>query len=56
MSFWCLYCWFLADFTHCFGISIIDFEQENTGWVVRVILQILVTLSETTQTLQLEMV
>ena len=29
-SFWCLYCYFLTDFTHCSGVSIIDnFEQVN---------------------------
>ena len=29
-SFWCLYCCYLWTYsTHCFGVSIVDFEQVN---------------------------
>ena len=31
-SFWCFYCYLWIDFTHCYGVSILDFEQVNTGW------------------------
>ena len=27
-----LYCYLRKDFTHCFGYSIVDFQQVNTGW------------------------
>ena len=30
--FWCLYCYLLIYFTPCFSVSIVNFEQENTGW------------------------
>ena len=30
--FWCLYCELWTNFTHCFGVSNIDFEQVNTSW------------------------
>ena len=33
-SFWCCYCQLWTDFTHCSGVSIVDFEQINAGWVV----------------------
>ena len=29
----CLYCQFRAYFTHCYGVSIVDFEQVNADWV-----------------------
>ena len=32
--FCCLYCWLSTDFTHCSGVSTVDFEQVNTGWVI----------------------
>ena len=32
-SFWCLYCYLRTDSTYCSGVSIIDFEQVNVGWV-----------------------
>ena len=32
-SFWCLYCKLRTDFLHCFGVSIVDTEQVNAGWV-----------------------
>ena len=28
-SFWCLYCQLWTDFTHCSGVSVVDFKQEN---------------------------
>ena len=28
-SFWCLYCWLWKEFTHCSGVSIVDFGQVN---------------------------
>ena len=31
MSLWCLYCQLWTDFRHCSDISIIDFEELNTG-------------------------
>ena len=31
MSFWFLYCWHKTDFTHCSGVSFVDFEQENVA-------------------------
>ena len=31
--FWRLYCWFWTDFTHVSGVSTVDFEQVNAGWV-----------------------
>ena len=30
--FWCLCCKLWTGFTHCFGVSIVDFEQLNTDW------------------------
>ena len=27
--FWCFYCYLSTDFTHYFGVSIIEFEQVN---------------------------
>lgn len=32
MSFWCL-SW--KDFKYCSGVSIVDYEQINSDWVVR---------------------
>ena len=32
-SFWCLYCYLWIDFTLCFVIFVIDFQQLNAGWV-----------------------
>ena len=29
---WCLYCYDWADFTHCPGISLFDYEKVNTSW------------------------
>ena len=29
--FWCFYCWVWKEFTHCFGVFIIDFEHVNVG-------------------------
>ena len=31
--FWCLYCLLWKDFSHCSGVSIVDFEQVSDGWV-----------------------
>ena len=32
-SVWsCLYCLFWTGFTHCPGVSIVNFEQVNTSW------------------------
>ena len=33
MWFCCQYCWLRTDFTHCFSVSIVDFEQVNVSWV-----------------------
>ena len=33
-SFWNLYCWFWADFTHCSGVPNVYFKQVNTGYEV----------------------
>ena len=30
-SFLCFYCYLLADFTYCYGVSTVDFEELNTG-------------------------
>ena len=30
---WQYYCSIWADFTHCSGVSIVDFEQVNVAWV-----------------------
>ena len=35
VSFWCLYCWLWTDFTPCYSVSIVNFEQVNAGWVIR---------------------
>ena len=32
-SFWCFYFWFWTNFTHWGSVSIINFEQVNTGWL-----------------------
>ena len=32
-SFWCLFCELRTGFTHCYSISIVDFEKGKTGWV-----------------------
>ena len=32
MSSWCLYCLLRTNFTHCSGVSFVDFEQVNTSW------------------------
>ena len=32
-SYWSLYCQVWTDFTYCSGISIVDFEQVNSGMV-----------------------
>ena len=29
--FWCLYCSFWTDFTHCSAVSIVEFEQINAS-------------------------
>ena len=34
-SFWFLYCYIWTDFTNCSRVSIVDFEQVNVGWVVK---------------------
>ena len=34
---WCFYYWLWTNFTHCSGVSIIDFEQVNASWVFRFI-------------------
>ena len=34
-SFWCLYSEFRTSFTHCYSISIVDFEKGKTGWVTQ---------------------
>ena len=34
MEHCCLYCWLWIDFTDYFGVSIVDFEQVYTSWVV----------------------
>ena len=31
-SLTCIYCSLWTDFTQCFGVSIVDFEQVNAGW------------------------
>ena len=31
-SLTCIYCQLWTDFTQCFGVSIVDFEQVNAGW------------------------
>ena len=30
--FSCLYCYLGTYFTHCFSVSIVNFEQVNAGW------------------------
>ena len=32
-SIWCCYFWLWTDFTHCSGVSIVDFEQVHADWV-----------------------
>ena len=32
-SFWGFYNYLLTDFTHCYVVSIVEFEQVNVGWV-----------------------
>ena len=32
-SFRCLYCQFWTGFSHCFGVSTVEFEHGNLGWV-----------------------
>ena len=32
--FWSCYCQLWPDFTHCSGVSIVDFKQVNTGWII----------------------
>ena len=32
--FWCFHCWLWTIFTHYSGVSIVGFEQLNTGWVI----------------------
>ena len=32
-SVWCCYFWLWTDFTHCSGVSIVDFEQVHADWV-----------------------
>ena len=34
MLFWCLYYYFKTNFTHCSGVSIVEFEQENAGCII----------------------
>ena len=34
MVFWCLYYYFKTNFTHCSGVSIVEFEQENAGCII----------------------
>ena len=36
MSLWCLYLYLWADLTHWSGVSIVDFEQINAGWEVKI--------------------
>ena len=31
-SFWCPYCSYWTDSTNYFGVSFVDFEQENVFW------------------------
>ena len=31
-SLWYFYCELWTDFTHCCGVSIVDFEQVTDGW------------------------
>ena len=38
-SFWCLYCWLWTNFTLCSRVSIVNFEQINTGCVVIILSQ-----------------
>ena len=32
-SVWCCYFWLWTDFTHCSGVSIVDFQQVHADWV-----------------------
>ena len=34
MLFWCLYYYFKTNLTHCSGVSIVEFEQENAGCII----------------------
>ena len=46
----CLSCHFRAYSTHCYGISIVDFEQVNVGWANKIIVttQLIFTCSKST--------
>ena len=35
-SLWCLFCWLWTDFTHCSGVSIVDFQQASAGWDINI--------------------
>ena len=35
-SFWCIYCQLRTNLTQCFEILVVDFEQINAGWKLRI--------------------